>query len=477
MTGADLVIANGTLALPSGAVKADVAIKDGRIAAIANPGELKGAMLMDASGKLVLPGAIDMHVHFREPGFEHKEDFWHGTAAAACGGVTTVCDMPNTSPPVIDPDRFAMKLEKIAASAHVDFGLWAGGFLTEHFAALNALGAVGLKVYMNRAVRATDPYAAELSMPDDATFIAAMKAAAAYDWPISVHLANPALDEAVRATLIARGSVDPADVCCSFRSPESVEALSRAALFARIHGARLHIAHISLNAIEALDALVEQRNRGCRISAEIVPPALGFGELPHLGSKGVPFAHPEEHLERYWSAIAAGVIDAIATDHAPHTLAEKEAGRKNPWGAPPGYPGVETSLAIMIDAMLAGRLSIETLVRVTSENPARILQLPDKGAIAPGKDADLVLVNPDGEWLVDETKLHSKAGWSPFHGRRLNGRVVATLLRGSVVAKDGELVPGKPRGKQVRPRRARVPEFAMRPGKFQEILRAKILVP
>jgi len=449
---ADLVIANGTLALPSGAMRGDIAVKRGRISAISSARELTGSTVIDASGKLVLPGAIDMHVHFREPGFEHKEDFRHGTAAAACGGVTTVCDMPNTHPPVTAPGRFADKAEKVSQTAYVDFGLWAGGFYTEHFPAMAALGAVGLKVYMNRPVRKTDPYAGELSMPDDATFVAVIKAATAQNWPISVHLANPALDEAKREAFIGRGSIDAIDVCCSYRSTESVEALSRAALFARVHGAHLHVAHISLNAIEALDAVVEEKNRGCKITVEIVPPALEFSELSRLGPKGIPFAHSAEHLERYWSAVASGLIDAIATDHAPHALPEKQP-ENNPWNAPPGYPGVETSLPIMIDALLSGRLTLEILTRTTSENPARILRLAEKGSIALGKDADLVLVDPAAEWVVDETKLHSKAGWSPFHGRRLKGRIMATLLRGEIVAENGELVSKFPLGKQVRPSR------------------------
>ena len=445
----DLIVRNGAVALPGGVASVDLGIRGGKLAAISAHGELRGGAVLDATGRLVLPGGIDMHVHFREPGFEHKEDFAHGTSAAACGGVTTICDMPNTHPPVISPDRFAAKLAQIAKHAHVDFGLWAGGVCTEHFQALDQLGAIGLKVFLNRPARAGDPYATELSMPDDATFVKTLKAAAALDWPVTVHLANPAIDEARRAALLEAGSVDPMDVCCSFRSPASVEALSRAALFARLAGARLHIAHISLNALAALDALVEARNRGTRITAEIVPPALSFAELATLGAKGVPFAHAPEELERYWNALAAGVIDVVATDHAPHTRDEKEAGRANPWNAPPGYPGVETSVPLLIDAMLRGKLGVEALIKVISENPARILGLEAKGAILPGRDADLAFVDPDAEWLIDESRLHSKAGWSPFHGRRLKGRVRLTMLRGEVIARDGELVAAAPTGRQL----------------------------
>jgi dihydroorotase len=446
----DVAVTNGTVALPTGATVADVGISGEKIAVISEPGAIRAADVIDASGMLVLPGAIDMHVHFREPGFEHKEDFRHGTAAAACGGVTTICDMPNTHPPVINKDRFRQKLDLVSKNAYVDYGLWAGGVCTEEFAELDALGAIGLKVYMNRAVRASDPYASELSMPDDGTFVKVLKAAAALDWLVCVHVANSFIDEVRREELQAVGSLDPADVCCSFRSLESVEALSRAAWFAKNAGARLHIAHISLNSIAAIDALLDARRNGTSITAEVVPPALTFHELKRLGTMGIPFSHPPDDLEQYWRALASGVIEVVATDHAPHTRAEKEAGRENPWTSPPGYPGVETSLPLVLDAMLNGRIDLDVLRKVTAENPACILGLADKGAIAPGRDADLVIVDPQGEWIVDETRLHSKAGWSPFHGRRLRGRIRLTVLRGTVVARNGDLAPHAPGGRQLR---------------------------
>ncbi len=445
----DTVIRNGEVALSTGVERIDIGIRDGAIAALAQPGELSGAATIEAGGKLVLPGAIDMHVHFRDPGFTEKEDFRHGTTAAACGGVTTICDMPNTHPPVTTPERFAAKLDHVSKSAFVDFGLWAGGVQTEHFRALDALGAVGLKIYMNRAVRASDPYAGELSMPDDATFMATLRAAAEMNWTVCVHVANSPLDEAERERLIAAGRLGAADVCRSYRTPESVEALSRVALFARVAGARLHIAHISLNSIDALDALIDARRKGGHITAEVAPPVLEFAELDRLGPKGVPFAHSADELQRYWDALASGVIDAVATDHAPHTIADKNKGRDNAWMAPPGYPGVETSFPILIDAALNGRFGFDTLTQISSGKPARILGLRHKGAIAPGRDADIVIVDPHEEWVVDQAKLHSKAGWSPFHGRRLRGRIKMTLLRGDVIAENGNLVASTPRGRLV----------------------------
>ncbi|MGE0238489.1 MAG: dihydroorotase family protein [Parvibaculaceae bacterium] len=436
----DTIIGNGLVAVNGRLERMDIAVRDGAVAALLEAGSAAGHEHHDASGMLVLPGAIDMHVHFREPGFTHKEDFLHGSAAAACGGVTTICDMPNTRPPVVSAERLSEKIALVSEKSHVDFGLWAGGTDVAEFPAMAAAGAIGLKVYMNRAVRASDPYAGELSMSDDGRFLEVLEAAARLDWPVAVHVANSPIDELARTRSQAAGKAHAMDVCCSYRAPASVEALSRAALFARVAGARLHIAHISLNAIEAVAALVEARRQDCRLTAEVAPPALSFAELDRLGPRGVPFAHPPRDLDLYWEALESGTIDAIATDHAPHTAAEKDAGRDNPWAAPPGYPGVETSLALAIDAMIAKKLSLASLVKVCAENPARILGLQHKGALLPGHDADINIVDPNGDWVVDEGKLHSKAGWSPFHGRRLKGRIAKTFLRGRLVAERGELV-------------------------------------
>ena len=447
----DRVIAGGLAALPTGPVAADIGIAGESIAAIGAPGSLDGKERTEAAGLCVLPGAVDVHVHFREPGFETKEDFRHGSAAAVCGGVTTVCDMPNTMPAVTTAARLADKAQRIAPASWVDFGLWAGGVRTEEFAAMAAAGAVGLKVYMNRPRSKDDPYAAELSMPDDAAFVAALRAAAALDWPVAIHLASPAIDEARADELQAAGVFDPCAVCHSYRTPESTEAIQKAIRFQEVTGARVHMAHISLNALDALAPLRRAKQAGRAVTAEVVPPALSIEELAHVGVYGIPFSHREDELAVYWEALADGLIDAVATDHAPHARADKEAGRDNAWLAPPGYPGVETSYAIVLDAHLRGLLTLERVARIMAENPARIVGLPAKGRIAPGCDADLALFDPESDWTIDQAALHSKAGWSPYHGRRLRGRIKATMLRGRFVARDGALAAPAPAGRPVRP--------------------------
>lgn len=446
---ADLTIRNGTLILPSGRVHADLAIQDGVFVAIGAPGTLQGRDHVNASGMIALPGAIDMHVHFREPGATHKEDFWHGTAAAACGGVTTVCDMPNTKPGVTNAQAFAQKVEAIRNSAHVDFGLWAGGIEIGQFPELSRQGAVGLKIYMNRAPAGSQSYSDELSMPDDATLVRVMRAAAEVDWPVCVHVANSSLDEAVKLNLLSSGRRHARDVCLMTRSPESAEAQSRIIHFAKITGARLHIAHISYNSMEALEELRLAREVGVKVTAEVSPPCLNFDDLDRIGAFGTPFAHSDRDNARYMDALRSGIIDVVATDHAPHSREEKLLGASDAWLAPTGYPAVETMLPLLIDAVLKGHLSFERVAAITSENPARICSLLNKGAIAIGNDADFVIVDPDAECTIDEGTLHSKAGWSPFHGRSLRGRVRRTYLRGEEISRDGEMVTNSPTGRPV----------------------------
>jgi dihydroorotase len=445
----DLVIGGGRLARGAEPQPGDVGITDGRIAAVGAPGTLRGEAHMDARDLLVLPGAIDMHVHFREPGLERKEDIWHGTRAAAAGGVTLVADMPNTLPPVTDADVLVDKVARVRERAWVDVALWAGGTRVDQLAAMRSAGAIGLKVYMTRPRRADDPYSDDLSMPGDDRFRAVLTESARLGWPVSVHVSDPDAEDAERARLRAVADDDARLVCRSMRGAGVLRALQRVLDLAAETGARVHIAHLSLAPASAVELVRRARAAGSAVTCELPPPALSEDALAELGTRGTPFAFSDEECEAFWDAIADGTVDCVATDHAPHTLEDKRVDAPSVWSAPTGYPAVETSLPLMLDAMLAGRFPMARLVEATATAPARILGLARKGALDVGFDADLVLVDPAGATQVDEARLHSKAGWSPFHGRRLAGRIVATLLRGEVVARDGEIVAERPGGRLV----------------------------
>jgi dihydroorotase len=375
----------------------DVRIEDERIAAVGRRLSNGDASVLDADGKLLLPGMIDAHVHFRQPGFPAKETWTSGSRAAAAGGVTTVVDQPNTEPPTVDGEGFAEKRE-LAADSLVDFGI-NGGVTPEWqpeelFAApLFALGEVFLA-----------DSTGEMGIDAD-LFSEAVREATSRGVPVTVHA-----EDAERFDPTARERDDP-DAWSAFRTPEAeLAAVERACDVGRELGAQLHIAHTSTPG--GIDRAAE-----AGMTCEVTPHhlLLSRDDLPALGTFGRmnPPLRGEQRREGVYRRVADGTVGMIATDHAPHTRAEKAT---DIWDAPSGVPGVETALPLLLAEASAGRLSYERVRDLTAANPARVFDLPRKGRIQVGNDADLVLVDPDTTREIRGEDLHSKAGWTPFEG-------------------------------------------------------------
>lgn len=441
----DSVLTGGKVALPNSLEMLDVGISEGKIAALGESGSLRGEEVVDASSRLVLPGGLDIHVHLREPGFTHKEDIAHGTAAAACGGFTCLCDMPNTNPPITTSAALEAKKARVEESARVDVGLWAGGTHVGEFREMQAAGAVGLKIYMVGG----HTYGDEIHMPDDATLLKVLGEVARLDWLAAVHVGNDEISALKKAALLDAGRTDPRAFMEFINDFSALEGLHRVLVLAEQVGARMHIAHLSVFGVDCVDAINYFRSRGVRVSTEIDPPCLNYDDLDRLGTYALPFVLSDEEQSEFWAYVESGDIEIIATDHAPHTKDEKEPGEEDVWAAPNGFPAIETSMAIAFNAVLEGKLSLGQMVSAMAAEPARIAGLSNKGQIAIGKDADLVLLDPKGSWTVDQEQLHSKAGWSPFHGKKFRGRITKTILRGEVIAENGELVGESPRGRFV----------------------------
>jgi dihydroorotase len=438
MITADLVIRSGLVVSPDSVIEASVAIKDGRIVAVGDDAIMPpAAETLDARGLHVLPGAIDDHVHFRDPGYPHKEDFASGTTAAAFGGVTTVFDMPNTIPPTGTPDILADKLKMAAGKAHVDFGLYAllGEDTIEHVPEL-AKSAIGFKLYMGNTF-------GKIASPSTGAMLEAFEVVAATGKRVSLHAETNSIMERRETRMRQAGRTDPLAHIASRPAVVAVEAVSRAAILAEWTGARIHILHIS--SAEELRPLREAKARGVDITGETCPHYVLLSTDDYARFAGVIRVNPPvreaRNQQALWDAIADGTIDVIATDHAPHSPEEKT--RNDIWTVDCGFPGVETQMPLMLTEVNAGRFSISDYVRWSAANVAKLWGLyPRKGVIQPGADADIAVVDLARQWSIDDAKLQSLSRITPFHGRRVKGLPLHTLVRGRFVMKDRQLVSG-----------------------------------
>jgi len=436
---ADLVIHGGTVVLPDAAFAASVAIKNGLITAIGDADVMPPAReTLDARGLHVLPGAIDVHVHFRDPGYPHKEDWASGTAAAAFGGVTTVFDMPNTIPPTGSAEILADKHRIAAEKAHVDFGLY--GLLGEdtiaHVEALVAGGVIGFKLYMGNTF-------GNIPSPSTGAMLEAFEVVARTGKRISLHAETASIMARREDRMRAAERVDPLAHLAARPAVVAVEAVSRAAILAEWTGARIHVLHIS--SAEELRPLREAKARGVDITGETCPHYLMLSSDDYARFGGIIRVNPPvreaRNQEPLWRALIDGTVDMIATDHAPHTPEEKT--RNDIWTVDCGFPGVETQMPLMLTEVNRGRMSICDYVRWSAMNPAKVWGLyPRKGAIQVGSDADIAIVDLGRDDVVTDAKLQSRSKITPWNGRPLKGLPIHTLVRGRFVMRDRTLQAG-----------------------------------
>lgn len=441
---ADLLVRGGTIVDPRGRYQADVAIEDGRIVEVAPdlPAGSRGEI--DARGLLVLPGVIDVHVHFNEPGRTAWEGAAFGSAALAAGGGTLFFDMPlNSTPCTVNGDAVDLKRAALEESSITDFGLWGGlvpGSVGE-MADMAARGVVGFKAFM------CDSGLPEYPRADEATLEDGMREAARLGLPVAVHAESDAL---IRRLALDFTGVSAREFLASRPVAAETDAIDLAVQMASRTGAKLHIVHVSSGAGVAVAA--EGRSRGADVSIETCPHYLFFtGEdLERLGvvAKCAPPLRAAGDQRELWSALLEGDVDIVASDHSPSDPSLKlEGDFRRSWG---GIAGVQSTLAVLLDGDRR-RLSPERIVSLVSAVPARRFGIEGKGAVAVGNDGDIVLVDPAAACTLDAGRLQQRHKMSPYIGRAFRGAVRRTIRRGETILLDGSVAATATRGRYVRP--------------------------
>ena len=436
MKSVDLIIRGGKIVSPDRIFEASVAIVGEHIVAVGHDDVMPPAVReMRADGLFLLPGAIDSHVHFRDPGYPHKENWTTGSAAAACGGVTTVFDMPNTNPPTGTREALAMKL-KAAERSYCDFGIHAllGDDTVGHLEDLLDGGATSFKAFVGNTF-------GNLPAPSDGALLEGFEKLAPLGIRTVVHAENSSIMARRQKMLQDAGRIDAQAHLDARPAVAEIEAIGRVITLAEWTGARVHIAHHS--AADSLYLLRAAKARGVDVTAETCPQYLLLNTNDILRLGGILRVNPPvrepRHNQPLWGALMDGTLDMIATDHAPHTPEEKT--RESIWACDCGFPGVETQMPLMLTQVNLQRATLMDYVKWSAVAPAKAWGLyGTKGVIAIGAHADIAFVDMQQTGTLSQGRLQTISKISPWHGRAVQGYPVHTLLRGRFVMQNGKLV-------------------------------------
>lgn len=440
----DSVIRGGTVVTIQGPLAADVGIADGRIEAI-GPELAGGREEIRARGLHVLPGVVDTHVHFNEPGRADWEGAETGSRALAAGGGTTFFDMPlNSTPCTTNAAEFKRKHEALSAASITDFGLW-GGLIPgnlPNMAGLAEAGVVGFKAFLSNSGLPEFPRA------DDVTLLEGMAEARRLGLPVAVHAENEEITHHLSVRMLQQGRLGVRDFLEARPVIAEVEAIARATRFAEVTRASLHIVHVSSG--RGVATAVEARARGVDVTIETCPHYLFFRveDVERIGAaaKCAPPIRDAAERAALWLALSEGTLDLVGSDHSPAPADQKSGDFFRAWG---GVAGVQSTLAVMLEAGHHVRgVPLERVAALLSAKPAARFGLPRKGAIAIGNDADLTLVDLAREQKL--TQLFQRHRMSPYLGQRFRGVVQRTMRRGETIFLDDAIVARTP-GKLVRP--------------------------
>lgn len=458
MTEYDLIVKSSTIITPAGRVSGQIAIRDEKIAAILSAEEQAVAKkTIDAGVNPVIPGLIDTHCHFRDPGYTHKEDYYHGTIAAAAGGVTTVFDMPNVDPPTTTADRLKAHLDNAQSKAVVDFGHNASGVVPENIKELAEAGATAFKVWMMKDIGRDYPHPPGTSLTNHAMLYRVFEEVADTGLPLYIHPHDHDLYELFVARSQKEWGMDFRSYARALRGGNGVvlnTAIATILEFQRSVGTKLHVLHLSTR--NGVKMVAQAKAEGRDVTAEANPFALfvtnDWANIEKKGPYSLGFWVPEEDNPSMWDAVVNGTIDVIGSDHGPHTKEEKEVGWTDMYTAPGGSPMIEQYLRLLLTEVHKGRLTLERVVELCAHAPARLTGFYGrKGTILPGADADLVVLDMDHEEVLHASHSHYMCGWMPSEDFNTKGRPQTTILRGRVIMQDGNVTAEQGSGQLLRP--------------------------
>ena len=442
---ADMVLVNAKVYMNKGIIDCSVAIDGGKIFKVGRETNMpKSDARFDLKNLLVLPGLIDAHVHLRDEGKAYKEDFYSGTAAAAAGGITTVLDMPNNNPVTMSVETLRNRIGIAEGKVLVNVGFYSE-FPRDKSESQGIVGegAVGFKLYMAEQ-------GGGLDIHSDQAIIEAFKVAGSLGVLTATHAED---EQTLKRNEDKFKNIGRNDINAFLKAHSEdveVKAIERLLKLAKQTDMHLHFCHVSTEA--GMKTIIEAKKSGLSVTCEATPHHLflSAGDLKRVGSLAVtmPPLRDKRDVDGLWEAVKNGWVDVLGSDHAPHTLKEKEA--ESVWEVKVGIPGLETTLPLLLTEVRRGRISIGDVVRLMSENPSEIFKLKNKGRLKEGNDADLTVVDLNRKYRVDASKFHSKAKFSPFEGREVEGKPVKTIVAGQLVMDDDEIVAKAGSGRIIR---------------------------
>ena len=436
----------GSIVLPDRVMEGSLLVEEGKITGILGKGagrQMPDCRIVDVSGKVLLPGLIDTHVHMWDPSpLNYREDWYHGTRCAASGGITTVVDMPLSVPPVTDEDSFRLKLDTACKSSFVDFAFWGG--LTPscigNMKRLDELGCVAYKGFMSFA----NPDYPQIT---DGYLIQGMREAAKFGGLIGVHAENAEAADFGSREMDACHCPDEAMHDDARPWWVELEAIQRAVLFSKVNHSRLYICHMTI--AQGAEFLKQQKSMGVDVAVETCPHYLLFDKTILRKKKSYAKCNPpmrsRENVEKLWDYVFDGTIDTIGSDHGPYSDEEKVS-QGDFWKEYCGFGGYDAMLpGLLTEGVHKRGLSLPRLAALTAGNAARIMGLNNKGSLMPDGDADIVVVDLEEQWRYDGAKSFSKTKSTKgiYQDMEFTGKVKACYVRGELVY-DGEQIVGAP---------------------------------